>query len=128
MKITIDTTKDSHTEIKKVVKLLNHLVGEEEIVSNSLDMFSSDEAPSEASSGVSQESPVKPDDGSTDDGDSSGLFNMFGESETVKADEGEELPEIKEDDTEEVPEIAEDVDEDSEAPEEKVDVEIVPYD
>ena len=92
------------------------------------DMFSSDEAPSEASSGVSQESPVKPDDGSTDDGDSSGLFNMFGESETVKADEGEELPEIKEDDTEEVPEIAEDVDEDSEAPEEKVDVEIVPYD
>jgi hypothetical protein len=89
-------------------------------------MFSSGEA---AETVEPQESPVHPDDGSTDDGDQGGLFNMFGDSpETVKADE-EELPELKDDEpAEETPEIAEDVDEDSETPEEKVDVEIVPYD
>ena len=31
IKITIDTKEDSHEEIKKVIRLLHHLVGEEKV-------------------------------------------------------------------------------------------------
>lgn len=34
IKITIDTKEDSHEEIRKVIKLLSHLIGEERIYSN----------------------------------------------------------------------------------------------
>lgn len=46
MKITIDTKEDSHDEIKKVIKMLHHLVGDEKVYSNK-DVFedSSPEVP-----------------------------------------------------------------------------------
>tara|TARA_Y100000310_G_scaffold344510_1_gene457648 strand:- start:1800 stop:2156 length:357 start_codon:yes stop_codon:yes gene_type:complete len=74
MKITIDTSNDSHDEIRKVVKLLNHLVGDGETVytnkpERQSDMFSdTSEEQSEDSSS------------SSDDGSSGGLFSMFGDA------------------------------------------------
>ncbi len=47
MKITINTKEDSREEIKKVIKMLAHLVGEESWVSN--DYESSDKVSSEMS-------------------------------------------------------------------------------
>lgn len=35
MKIEIDTKEDSHEEIQKVIRLLQHLVGDQEVFSNS---------------------------------------------------------------------------------------------
>ena len=40
MKITIDTKEDSHEEIKKIIKMLSSLVGEQEIISNQGNIFS----------------------------------------------------------------------------------------
>jgi len=40
MKITIDTKEDSHEEIRKVIRMLSSLVGEQEIISNQGNIFS----------------------------------------------------------------------------------------
>ena len=40
MKITIDTKEDSHEEIRKVIRMLSSLVGEQEIMSNQGNIFS----------------------------------------------------------------------------------------
>ena len=42
MKIQIDTKEDSHEEIKKVIKMLSSLVGEQEIMSNQGNIFADD--------------------------------------------------------------------------------------
>ena len=39
MKITIDTKEDSHEEIRKVIRMLSSLVGEQEVVSNQGNIF-----------------------------------------------------------------------------------------
>ncbi|MBW2975903.1 hypothetical protein KY347_00495 [Candidatus Woesearchaeota archaeon] len=57
MKITIDTKEDSHEEIRKIIRMLSSLVGEE-VISNQGDMFGS------AQSGGSQS-------------EGSDIFNMF---------------------------------------------------
>ena len=40
MKIQIDTKEDSHEEIRKVIRMLSSLVGEQEIISNQGNIFS----------------------------------------------------------------------------------------
>lgn len=40
MKIQIDTKEDSHEEIRKVIKMLSSLVGDQEIMSNQSNIFS----------------------------------------------------------------------------------------
>lgn len=40
MKIQIDTKEDSHEEIRKVIRMLSSLVGEQEIMSNQGNIFS----------------------------------------------------------------------------------------
>jgi len=52
MKITIDTKEDSHTEIRKIIRMLSSLVGEKEVMSNQSDMFSDDDNSNEENSGV----------------------------------------------------------------------------
>lgn len=71
MKITIDTKEDSSEEIKKVIKLLQHLVGNESFsnVSNT-DIFSNNSNEIENSS--------ETDNPSETENSSGGLFNMFG--------------------------------------------------
>lgn len=39
MKITIDTKEDSHEEIRKVIRMLQNLVGEEKVYSNQGNIF-----------------------------------------------------------------------------------------
>ena len=83
MKITIDTKEDSHEEIKKVIRMLSSLVGEE-VMSNQGDLFK---------------------DGSSEAG-STDVFNMFNnpDSETKTEDSKEEkdkdigidIPELEE--------------------------------
>ena len=40
MKIQIDTKEDSHEEIRKVIRMLSSLVGEQEVISNQGNIFS----------------------------------------------------------------------------------------
>jgi len=88
LKISIDTKEDSHEEIKKIIKMLSSLVGEE-VMTNQGDTFSDD----------SKEAP------------SSDMFNMFNnpESENKTDEEKEEkvetdvdIPKVKD-----VPEVEE---------------------
>ena len=70
MKITIDTKEDSHSEIRKVINLLTHLLGE-----GSSEVLSSDETPEESAAAFtnmfgnseSSESTEESSVGSTDD-------------------------------------------------------------
>jgi len=75
MKITIDTKEDSHQEIRKIIRMLSSLVGENP-VTNAPDMFGDDESP-EVPSGT----PSPP----------TGAFaNMFGgEAEEPKSETSE---------------------------------------
>ena len=68
MKITIDTKEDSHTEIRKIIRMLSSLVGEKEVMSNQSDMFSSDDSDKE---------------------ESTGMFNMFSQDKLETASESE---------------------------------------
>ena len=71
MKITIDTKEDSHTEIRKIIKMLSSLVGEKEVMSNQSDMFSNDDSDKEESTGMfnmfSQDKPEILEDSETTD-------------------------------------------------------------
>ena len=71
MKITIDTKEDSHTEIRKIIKMLSSLVGEKEVMSNQSDMFSDDDSGKEESVGMfnmfSQDKPETLEDSETTD-------------------------------------------------------------
>ena len=116
MKITIDTKEDSHAEIKKVVQMLNHLVGKgEEVYTNepkNVDIFSD-------SSDLTKEAPIQPDDGSEDDGS---MFSMFGDTNPEKK-------EVKEDIANQVFGESEEVKEETvETKEEDDSAEIIPYD
>ncbi|MCH8325962.1 MAG: hypothetical protein IIB83_05305 [Bacteroidetes bacterium] len=42
LKITIDTKEDSHDDIRRIIKMLSSLVGQEEVMSNQGDLFSDD--------------------------------------------------------------------------------------
>ena len=46
MKITIDTREDSHEDIRKVIKMLQHVVGDDQnIVSNQLELVQNAQSP-----------------------------------------------------------------------------------
>ena len=98
MKITIDTKEDSHEEIKKVIGLLTHMVGEQP-VSNQPNIF--DDSDSFGVSAPSEEAPVE----STPAPSGNVFGNMFDSSaqspvdpsttpETPSAEEKEDPPEI----------------------------------
>jgi len=70
MKITIDTKEDSHQEIRKIIRMLSSLVGEQEVFSNSKDAFSDNE-----------------DNEDTASSGSTGMFNMFGSSTEKKSED-----------------------------------------
>jgi hypothetical protein len=54
MKITINTKEDSHDDIKKVIRLLSHLVGEEsKPATNQVDIFKDQNSADENSGGGS---------------------------------------------------------------------------
>jgi len=56
MKITIDTKEDSHDDIRKVIKMLWHLVGDEKVYSNK-DIFE-DSSPSVTTEDSSPSAPT----------------------------------------------------------------------
>ena len=68
MKITIDTKEDSHTEIRKIIRMLSSLVEEKEVMSNQSDLFSDDDSDKE---------------------ESTGMFNMFGQDKSETLTESE---------------------------------------
>jgi len=72
MKITIDTKEDSHEDLKKVIRMLQHLVGDD-AYTNSPNIFEeTSSTPTEATNA---------------------FVNMFGESQSSSA--AEEKPKIK---------------------------------
>ncbi len=85
MKITIDTKEDTHEEIKKVIRMLSSLVGQE-VMTNQSDLFSDDSNKTEG----------------TD------IFNMFDTSPETKTEaEQEEQKEEKEDIDIDIPDVEE---------------------
>jgi len=84
MKISIDTKEDSHEEIKKIIKMLSSLVGEE-VVTNQPEVISDNKPSSDIFSNDKSSSVVLSDNKSSSDifSDSSsqpsnaGVFNMF---------------------------------------------------
>ncbi|MDP7457663.1 MAG: hypothetical protein QGH47_02980 [Candidatus Woesearchaeota archaeon] len=101
MKITIDTKEDSHQEIKRVIMLLKHMVGEDgnfysNKPLNQPDMFA-DDAPA-------QEEKVETKSETSDGEAAAGLFSMFGDNDSgakqEASDEGtSEVVEAKEEDS-----------------------------
>ena len=83
MKITIDTKEDSPEELKKVIRMLSSIIGEE-VMSNQGDIFSS-ESPSESPQDNSQ--PGTPD-----------IFNMFNSDSETKTTEESDKKGEKDDD------------------------------
>jgi len=79
MKITIDTKEDSHEEIKKIIRMLSSLVGEQEVFSNQSDIFSDN------SSGDSSQQ-------------GSDIFNVFNDNSENKTEEKKAEEDKKEDD------------------------------
>ncbi len=77
MKITIDTKEDSHEELRKVIKMLSSLVGEE-VMNSQSDIFSDSSAPTDSSKTGNSEtanSDMFSDDSSKTEG--SDMFSMF---------------------------------------------------
>jgi len=93
MKLTIDTSQDSHEDIRKVIKMLQHLVGENSMISQPANIF-------EDSSSFGQES-SQPTQSATEQPTSGGIFSIFGN--TSNPTPSEELQEAKE--TEDIPEV-----------------------
>ena len=88
MKITIDTKEDSHEEIRKVIKMLQHLVGEQSYT-NQPNIF---EDASSLGTGSSDEESNSAPEGNA-------FTNMFGSAEADKPkeepkEEKEEIPEV----------------------------------
>ena len=75
MKISIDTKEDSHEEIRKVIRMLQHLVGESSY-SNQSNIFDND-SPSLPSSSESESS----------EGGTSAFGAMFGDDSNVVSPE-----------------------------------------
>ena len=104
MKITIDTKEDSHEELRKVIKMLSSLVGEE-VMSSQSDIFSDSGAPTESSETTNSD--MFSDGSSKTEG--SDMFSMFNsgsgsagsenptDSEDKKEDDiGIDMPDVKE--------------------------------
>ncbi|MCK4589830.1 MAG: hypothetical protein KAT77_05270 [Nanoarchaeota archaeon] len=72
MKITIDTKEDSHEEIKKVISLLTHLIGETPMT-NSKNIF----------------------DNSKPTEESGNLFNIFDNPQSTGKKESKEKPSVQ---------------------------------
>jgi hypothetical protein len=107
MKIEIDTKHDSHEEIKKVIKMLQHLVGENSVTSqlepsSGFTNIFADDSSSSGSSGPSE--PIQPSQQSQQ-----GIFNLF------------------DDDSENQPEQQTQEEQDDSSTEERTRIEIVPY-
>lgn len=86
IKITIDTTKDSHSEIKKAITMLASLIGESNVYtnspsSNSGDMFSNSSSATESSSNESS-------------GEMFGMFSENAQTEIVDSDSSEKEEDI----------------------------------
>ena len=104
MKITIDTKEDSHEEIKKVIRLLTHLIGDhhEEIHSNK-NIF--DDSPT-LDLPTSESSPELPSNEPTQQ--QGNVFgNLFETPSSQQATEEPTQPEIQEteEETKDIPEV-----------------------
>ena len=97
MKITIDTKEDSHEEISKVIKMLQHLVGESSMTNQPTNIF---EDPDSFGQEQVQEQTQAPET----EPSSGGIFSMFGNaSEPSGSEEPAEEPEEKDDPPEIIP-------------------------
>jgi len=94
MKITIDTKEDSHAEISKVIKMLQHLVGESPMTNQPTNIFNDPDSFGQESSEPIQSSNEQPA--------SEGIFSMFG---NASAPSGSEEPAEEPEEKEETPEI-----------------------
>ena len=101
MKITIDTKEDSHEELRKVIKMLSSLVGEE-VMSNQGDLFCGSGSESESSDMFSDDSGS--DSGGSSDDSGGSVFNMFnsGPGSTSSEDTTEDTVEDKKEENEDV--------------------------
>ena len=95
MKITIDTKEDSHDEIRKVIRMLQHLVGESSI-SNQGNIFgdssSSSSSSNDSSSGLSAFGAMFGDDSSKVQGDSYSSDTISSEKKKAFDEESEIIP------------------------------------
>jgi hypothetical protein len=97
MKITIDTKEDSPTEIKRVITMLQHLVGEGARTNAPRNIFE-DDTPILAGSEPTEESSEP----------TNAFANMFGSAPTTPStDEETETIDLDEDDSEETKEVPE---------------------
>lgn len=95
MKIEIDTKHDSPEEIRKVIKMLQHLVGEHSYT-NQPNIF---EDPDSFGTGSDEES-------ASDTGSTNAFVNMFGDSSREPKEEPMDEPEEeKKEAKEEIPEV-----------------------
>ena len=88
MKITIDTREDSHEEIKKLIRMLSSLIGEE-VKSNSPSNIFEDSSDDTAGNALAN---MFGDDNTPKDDDNSGYLNMFGDDKKEEPEEPEEKP------------------------------------
>jgi hypothetical protein len=94
MKISIDTKEDSHEEIKKVIKMLNHLVGESSYSNQNIfedepkskNIFD-DPSPSLSSTEPIQEETAAP---------TNAFSAMFGDNPTLNTEETSTIQEYEE--------------------------------
>ena len=97
MKIEIDTKHDSHEEIKKVISMLQHLVGDSQYPSSTSETKPTnifDDPDSFGGSSISE--PQTP----SETPPTANLFGMFGSTETPKESE-----ETKEEPKDDIPEV-----------------------
>jgi len=99
MKITIDTKEDSHTEIRKIIRMLSSLVGEKEVMSNQSDMFSDDDSSKEENAGVfnmfSQDKPETSADSEITDSEKT-IDEEKSEDDKNKTDVDLDIPDFEE--------------------------------
>ena len=80
MKITIDTKDDSHEDIRKVIRMLSHLVGDDYKTNASSNIF---------------------DDDNNDDNAGSALASLFGDDNTSTPEDNNYLDALKSEDEKE---------------------------
>jgi len=80
MQITIDTKHDSHEDIKKVIRLLSHLINEPDIKINQPNIFEDKKEPTAA------------------------FLNMFGDAPEIKSNQKKEEENTESDD---IPQVVE---------------------
>lgn len=82
MKITIDTKEDSHEELRKVIKMLSSLVGQE-VMSNQSGIFGSDNN----SNGSSDIFSGNNSSNDSSEGSGNGIFDMFNSGSGIAGSE-----------------------------------------